>query len=188
MKKCFECDGHATEEHHIIPKSLGGTKTVPLCAICHAKVHGLQNTGRADLAPELTKRGLDKFGERPFEYFAVYQCVELYDASTVKEIKKILNEKFDLSISEEKISRLRRRLYEMDSSYRTEFFNSHIGKELSFVWDDNSFAIQNKIKFEVIKEYIERGLVSENENINSDVINLINEDVQKRFDKEIMQP
>jgi len=53
--KCFECDAPAQCDHHVIPKSLGGTKTVPLCRPCHSKVHsqdlislvGLQRKGKA---------------------------------------------------------------------------------------------------------------------------------------------
>jgi DNA-binding NarL/FixJ family response regulator len=38
-KICFECGKTAKHEHHVIPKSLGGNKTVPLCEDCHSKVH-----------------------------------------------------------------------------------------------------------------------------------------------------
>lgn len=38
---CFECGAPATCEHHVIPRSLGGTKTVPLCGSCHSRAHGL---------------------------------------------------------------------------------------------------------------------------------------------------
>lgn len=58
MEKCFECGNPATENHHVIPKSLGGTKTVPLCSSCHMKIHGLDNTRRAESHIENTKRGL----------------------------------------------------------------------------------------------------------------------------------
>jgi hypothetical protein len=39
-KLCFECgiDGEI-HNHHVVPKSKGGTKTVPLCTICHGKIH-----------------------------------------------------------------------------------------------------------------------------------------------------
>lgn len=38
--KCFECDSKENiHNHHVIPKILGGTKTIPLCALCHGKVH-----------------------------------------------------------------------------------------------------------------------------------------------------
>jgi hypothetical protein len=41
---CFECD--ATEnlyDHHVVPRSYGGTRTVVLCGQCHAKVHQARN-------------------------------------------------------------------------------------------------------------------------------------------------
>ena len=41
---CFECGGNENiHNHHIIPKSLGGTKTIPLCNMCHGKAHGKDN-------------------------------------------------------------------------------------------------------------------------------------------------
>ncbi len=40
MESCFECgstdDLHA---HHVVPRSLGGKNTVPLCGRCHGLVH-----------------------------------------------------------------------------------------------------------------------------------------------------
>lgn len=41
MKKCFECGEKAYEEHHVIPVSRGGTKTISLCTLCHMKVHDI---------------------------------------------------------------------------------------------------------------------------------------------------
>jgi len=41
IRECWEC-GAETEEihdHHVIPRSRGGTKTVPICGACHAKAH-----------------------------------------------------------------------------------------------------------------------------------------------------
>jgi len=40
MAKCFECKKPATHHHHVVPESLGGTRTVPLCDYCHPKAHG----------------------------------------------------------------------------------------------------------------------------------------------------
>ena len=69
---CFECEAKANHAHHVVPKVLGGTKTVSLCAICHAKIHGdhLLKTS------ELTKAGMKKAkdagfhvcGRAPFGY------------------------------------------------------------------------------------------------------------------------
>ena len=37
---CFECGSvDSIEHHHVVPRVLGGTKTVPLCVTCHGLVH-----------------------------------------------------------------------------------------------------------------------------------------------------
>jgi len=36
---CFNCGNTAECNHHVVPKSLGGIATVPLCLSCHGKVH-----------------------------------------------------------------------------------------------------------------------------------------------------
>lgn len=41
MKQCFECGGEAHNDHHVVPKIRGGTKTVPLCTACHYKAHAI---------------------------------------------------------------------------------------------------------------------------------------------------
>ena len=38
---CFECSAPATCRHHVVPRSRGGTATVPLCGACHGRVHGV---------------------------------------------------------------------------------------------------------------------------------------------------
>lgn len=38
---CFECGANSElHMHHVVPRSAGGTKTIPLCVVCHGKVHG----------------------------------------------------------------------------------------------------------------------------------------------------
>jgi hypothetical protein len=54
---CFECGKPAYEEHHIVPESLGGTKTVPLCPDHHSLVHGLDGVLRTAL-PALQAAGI----------------------------------------------------------------------------------------------------------------------------------
>jgi len=58
---CFECGATATEKHHVIPRSLGGTRTVALCGSCHGKVHRM---ARADDISSLTSRSLQKKKKR----------------------------------------------------------------------------------------------------------------------------
>jgi hypothetical protein len=40
LDKCFECGEPKQDMHHVIPKSKGGKKMIPLCAKCHGLVHG----------------------------------------------------------------------------------------------------------------------------------------------------
>jgi hypothetical protein len=38
--ECFECGSSENiHYHHIVPSTMGGTKTIPLCIVCHGKVH-----------------------------------------------------------------------------------------------------------------------------------------------------
>lgn len=39
LSKCFECDEPMKDMHHVVPKSKGGNRTLPLCAKCHGLVH-----------------------------------------------------------------------------------------------------------------------------------------------------
>ena len=52
---CFECGDTAVCLHHVVPRSKGGTRTVPLCGMCHAKAH--HRDGNMDTAT-LTKSAL----------------------------------------------------------------------------------------------------------------------------------
>ena len=55
--KCFECSSiENTENHHVVPKSLGGARTIPLCSYCHSKVHDKKDTRIG----QLTKNVLGK--------------------------------------------------------------------------------------------------------------------------------
>jgi hypothetical protein len=48
--ECFECGSvKPLHNHHVVPRSRGGTKTVPLCYECHARVHG--RSGNFDIGP-----------------------------------------------------------------------------------------------------------------------------------------
>ena len=56
--KCFECEiTECIQHHHVVPRSVGGTKTIPLCSICHGKVHGIKRDKQIN-ASELTKLGM----------------------------------------------------------------------------------------------------------------------------------
>ena len=40
MPTCWECNSDGPiHHHHVVPRSKGGTRTVPLCETCHGHVH-----------------------------------------------------------------------------------------------------------------------------------------------------
>ena len=69
---CFECGITADHAHHVVPRVLGGTKTVDLCAPCHSKVHSANLTTSALVKEGLRKRrakGLCGGGKPRFGYW-----------------------------------------------------------------------------------------------------------------------
>lgn len=63
-KTCFECGSpKRLTNHHVIPKILGGTKTLPLCSSCHGKVHDRKNISHSALTKTALAR-LQKQGRR----------------------------------------------------------------------------------------------------------------------------
>lgn len=57
--ECFECGEETEARHHVVPRVLGGTKTIPLCQKCHDIVHSDRPVRRTSVS-ELTKEGLRK--------------------------------------------------------------------------------------------------------------------------------
>ena len=65
--KCFECGTtEDIQQHHVVPKSRGGTKTVPLCYPCHQKAHG--STGKGLNHSKLTKEGIARARARGVKF------------------------------------------------------------------------------------------------------------------------
>lgn len=53
LDRCFECGTIGPVDlHHVVPKSKGGTKMIPLCLSCHSKVHGENMLNFRKLAKE----------------------------------------------------------------------------------------------------------------------------------------
>lgn len=51
---CINCGAKATIQHHVMPRSLGGVGTVPLCDNCHNILHEKENKKGLTIS-ELTK-------------------------------------------------------------------------------------------------------------------------------------
>jgi len=77
---CFECGQPAQHRHHVVPRSLGGTKTIPVCVRCHGLIHSREALAH----PELTRRALQhkkaqgqRVGQIPFGYTLAKNGVRL---------------------------------------------------------------------------------------------------------------
>ncbi len=73
--RCINCNAAAQHDHHVVPRSLGGAVTVPLCAECHGKAHG--RAGGFRTTPDLVRSALaakkargERAGEVPYGYSA----------------------------------------------------------------------------------------------------------------------
>ena len=66
--KCFECNRAADHNHHVVPKSRGGTRTVPLCSKCHDLVHAVGIIQMAQRGWKATKKAGKRYGNIPYGY------------------------------------------------------------------------------------------------------------------------
>ena len=61
---CFDCNSTTNiVYHHVVPTSLGGKNTIPLCQPCHDKVHYINKPRNISLS-ELTKKGIQRAKQR----------------------------------------------------------------------------------------------------------------------------
>lgn len=71
--QCFECGSEeAIHQHHVVPKSRGGTRTIPLCAPCHGRAHGRRGADIGALVSDKLRQkvaqGLQAGGEAPLGF------------------------------------------------------------------------------------------------------------------------
>lgn len=71
--QCFECGSEeAIHQHHVVPKSRGGTRTIPLCAPCHGRAHGRRGADIGALVSDKLRhkmaQGLQVGGEAPLGF------------------------------------------------------------------------------------------------------------------------
>jgi transposase-like protein len=96
-KVCFECNSiDNIHQHHIIPKSLGGIKTIPLCNSCHGKVHQkdfVKFHHLAQLGRERYKANGGKFGRK----VGSMESVETFMEKPInKEIAKLVEQGYSV--------------------------------------------------------------------------------------------
>lgn len=96
---CFDCGTEDfIHQHHVVPKILGGVKTVPLCPGCHGKIHGMDFTKHRNLTllglQRARRRGV-RLGrspghrETPETFLAKHQDIVslLHDGGSVRGIE-----------------------------------------------------------------------------------------------------
>jgi hypothetical protein len=97
---CFECDAPAECAHHVVPRQLGGTRTIPLCAKCHGLVHGIDAVSARRLTSLAAQRkmergeftgGLVPYGFRLTEGGVILEIVPA-EATTIR-LAKVLRRK-----------------------------------------------------------------------------------------------
>jgi hypothetical protein len=100
MKTCFECGSTENiENHHVVPRSKGGKKTIPLCARCHDKVHDRYRSKIT--SSQLTKEGLKKAKKRGAKLGNPNPKVALTSArKAIQERKKKFDETAAIAIAE----------------------------------------------------------------------------------------
>jgi hypothetical protein len=98
-KKCFECGGTKyIHQHHIIPKSIGGTKTIPLCITCHSRVHQKDFVKFQNLAKEGRKRYLENGGKLGRRTGSNENIQSFLQKPKVKQIKSMLEQGYSIRL------------------------------------------------------------------------------------------
>ena len=99
---CFECGSRDDlHVHHVVPRSLGGKRTVPLCQDCHWAVH---SRGSGPSIRKLTKQALEQkkargewVGRPPFGYrLSGTELVPGDDFHHVERVVELRNSGFKL--------------------------------------------------------------------------------------------
>lgn len=66
---CFECDASSHHMHHVVPRSRGGLRVIPLCSSCHEKAHDVSASRlTSDSMRRKARRGEYIGGGTPFGY------------------------------------------------------------------------------------------------------------------------
>ena len=91
MFECFECGKRAHHAHHVVPRSRGGKRTIPLCNKCHANAHYRTRAPHPDEIKEGMKRAKEKgiHVGRPREYPHVEILYHFRAGKTVNELAEM---------------------------------------------------------------------------------------------------
>ncbi len=108
MKLCFECDSKKElTKHHVVPRILGGKRTLLLCASCHGKVHDCKKIGHSKLtriALSRMKADGKRISRTPFGFNLAKDGVSLVKNPAEQKIIKDILEMRDQGLSFPKIA------------------------------------------------------------------------------------
>lgn len=95
MYQCVECKNTSQlHHHHVVPKSLGGTFTVPLCEGCHEKAHN-RKTGSFANSGDLIKTGIQKRKDmglpvgKPKKSVDVFSLILFLEANSYRDASRV---------------------------------------------------------------------------------------------------
>jgi hypothetical protein len=105
---CFECESDKElHNHHVVPRSLGGTKTIVLCGECHGKVHGLTAMSTSTLTLRAMKKKREKNeacgGEPPYGFEISHDGKTLKRSEYEQNVIKLSQDLRSMGISLRKI-------------------------------------------------------------------------------------
>lgn len=137
---CFECgESENIHNHHIVPKSMGGTKTIPLCNACHGRAHG-KDVGIHKNPIEwkrLIKLGREKFvangGKLGRQVGAVESIEKFMSKPRNQEVKRMIEAGMTvrtiskkLNISTSTVVKIRKVLFPKLNANPNPYFIGHI--------------------------------------------------------------
>ena len=134
---CFECGSDKNiHQHHIVPQVLGGTKMIPLCGVCHGKVHG-KNFGlewkrlQMEGIQKAREKGVYK-GRKPGTYISPEEFLEKPKSKAISEdldngyTQREISERLNCSFST--ISKVRKAKESLGFSFKPEPNQLELGK------------------------------------------------------------
>lgn len=141
--KCYDCDNEAKHKHHVVPKSKGGTKTIPLCEDCHSKVHGLNfdkmhhnylvRLAMIRKCPEFYLGVFFAVVERPIEW----SLHEPYNTYKLGHLQLFIEKELGHTMTRQKISRKIMSMKELDVDDILDAFDTIIK------FDDRPYTREN---------------------------------------------
>lgn len=131
LERCFECGQPAQHRHHVVPRSLGGTQTIPVCVRCHGLIHSREALAH----PELTRRALQhkkaqgqRIGQIPYGYRLARDGVRLIPDKRQQEVLVWMRRQRQRGVTLQDICNELHRVGERTSKGRPDWQNTVVNR------------------------------------------------------------